>query len=58
MANDSSFTGDVLFFNKTLKNTPENRIKMQGLLTAYLDISNNYSRIKYRFRPHSYVNFM
>ena len=42
MANDSSFTGDVLFFNKMLENTPENRIKMQGLLTAYLDISNNY----------------
>ena len=42
MANDSSFTGDALCFNKTLKNTPENRIKMQGLLTAYLDISNNY----------------
>lgn len=42
MANDSSFTGDVVFFNKTLENTPENRIKMQGLLTAYLDISNNY----------------
>lgn len=36
MANDSSFTGDVLFFNKTLENTPENRIKMQGLLTVLI----------------------
>lgn len=42
MANDSSFTGSVIFFHKRLNNTPENIRKFEKILDVFLELTNTY----------------
>lgn len=42
MANESSFTGEVIFFHKRLSNTPENIRKFEKILDVFLELTNTY----------------
>lgn len=42
MANESSFTGTVIFFHKRLNNTPENIRKFKKILDVFLEVTNTY----------------
>lgn len=42
MANESSFTGSVIFFHKRLNNTPENVRKFKKILDVFLEVTNTY----------------
>lgn len=42
MANESSFTGEVIFFHKRLSNTPENVRKFIKILDVFLELTNTY----------------
>lgn len=42
MANESSFTGEVIFFHKRLSNTPENIRKFIKILDVFLELTNTY----------------
>lgn len=42
MANESSFTGEVIFFHKRLSNTPENVRKFEKILDVFLELTNTY----------------
>lgn len=42
MANESSFTGSVIFFHKRLNNTPENIKKFEKILDVFLEVTNTY----------------
>lgn len=42
MANESSFTGSVIFFHKRLNNTPENIKKFKKILDVFLEVTNTY----------------
>lgn len=42
MANESSFTGEVIFFHKKLSNTPENVRKFIKILDVFLELTNTY----------------
>lgn len=42
MANESFFTGEVIFFHKRLSNTPENVRKFIKILDVFLELTNTY----------------
>lgn len=42
MANESSFTSEVIFFHKRLSNTPENVRKFIKILDVFLELTNTY----------------